>query len=48
MEQTIEYQDVWILQLQKKLRRGDSVEKIADDLMESIETIRGIIDMINK
>ena len=34
--------------VQKKLQRGDSVEKIADDLMESNETITGIIDMINK
>ncbi len=34
--------------VQKKLQRGDSVEKIADDLMESNETITGIIDIINK
>lgn len=30
--------------VQKKLRKGDSVEKIADDLMERIETIREIVD----
>jgi hypothetical protein len=34
--------------VQKKLQRGDSVEKIADDLMESKETITGIMAMINK
>ena len=34
--------------VQKKLQRGDSVEKIADDLMESNETITGIIDILNK
>ena len=32
-----------ISQVQKKLSKGDSVEKIAEDLVESIETIRQII-----
>lgn len=29
--------------VQKKLNRGDSVEKIADDLVEEVDTIREII-----
>ena len=37
-------QNKLISQVQKKLQKGDSVEKIADDLMERIETIREIVD----
>lgn len=32
--------------VQKKLQKGDSVEKISDDLMESIETIQKIVDSL--
>ena len=32
-----------VRQVQKKLERGDSVEKIADDLVESVETIDAIM-----
>jgi hypothetical protein len=34
--------------VQKKLERGDSVEKIADDLVEEIEIIRGIVKELQK
>lgn len=37
-----------ISQVQKKLQRGDSIEKIADDLMESVETIQEIVDDLKK
>ena len=30
--------------VQKKLQRGDSIEKIADDLVEDIEIIKEIVD----
>ena len=30
--------------VQKKLQKGDSVEKIADDLMETMDTIQKIVD----
>jgi hypothetical protein len=37
-----------VSQVQKKLERGDSVEKIADDLVEEIEIIRGIVKELQK
>lgn len=30
--------------IEKKLNRGDSIEKIADDLMEDVEKIRRVIE----
>ena len=41
-------QEKLIEQVQKKLQRGDSIEKIADDLVESIETIKEIVDGLKK
>ena len=37
-----------VSQVQRKLERGDSVEKIADDLVEEIEIIRGIVKELQK
>ena len=37
-------QNKLISQVQKKLQKGDSVEKIADDLMETMDTIQKIVD----
>lgn len=34
--------------IEKKLKRGDSIEKIADDLMEDVETIRRVVEERNK
>ena len=36
------------VQVQKKLERGDSVEKIADDLVEEVEVIEEIIAKLKK
>ena len=41
-------QEKLIEQVQKKLQRGDSIEKIADDLVENIETIKEIVDGLKK
>ena len=37
-----------ILLIQKKSQRGDSMEKIIDDLMESIEFVQPIYEMIKQ
>ena len=37
-----------ILLIQKKSLRGDSMEKIIDDLMESIEFVQPIYEMIKQ
>ncbi|MBQ8803279.1 MAG: hypothetical protein IJZ53_06585 [Tyzzerella sp.] len=34
--------------VQKKLKRGDSVEKIADDLVEDVAEIREIVDNLRE
>ncbi len=33
--------------VKKKLERGDSVEKIADDLMETVEVIEEMVGQLN-
>lgn len=37
-----------ISQIQKKIKRGDSIEKIADDLIEDIKLIRPIYECIKE
>lgn len=34
--------------VKKKLERGDSIEKIADDLVESVDSIRQILEEMSK
>lgn len=43
-----ESQKYKILLIQKKSQRGDSMEKIIDDLMESIEFVQPIYEMIKQ
>ena len=43
-----ESQKYKILLIQKKSQRGDSMEKIIDDLMESIEFVQPIYEIIKQ
>ena len=36
-----------VMQVQKKIERGDSLEKIADDLVEDVEVIKGIVNELH-